>query len=91
MKLDTTVAVDIALRMLRPARRRQVKAWIKRLTNWDNDEHVRRISHKLRGKDVHLLAADDGFRIFFSKEADTIKILDIATKETLALFAASAT
>jgi len=87
MELETAPAVNISLLTLRPAQLRRVKAWFKRLTNWDNDEHVRNISRKLLNKDVYLLAADDGFRIFFSKGTDTIKILDITTKETLDVFA----
>jgi hypothetical protein len=87
VKLMTKLPVDIALRTLRPEKRRRVHAWFDHLKNWDNDDHVRRISHRLPFEDVYVLNATDGLRIFFHKGTDAITVLDIASKETIDQFA----
>lgn len=88
MELRTEPPVDIALRTLQREERRSIDAWFDHLKNWDNDSHVRKISHQLpHKKNVFVLAASDGTRIFFRKEANTITVLDIARKETIDQFA----
>jgi hypothetical protein len=87
MKLVTTDSVDFALRTLTSAKARRIRKWFDQLKNWDNDANIRKLSHSLPYKDVFVLSTTDGMQIFFRKEADTIKILDIATQETIDQFA----
>ena len=87
MELRTNLSVDISLQMSKEENRPRIQAWFERLKNWDNDAAIRKLSDRLPGMDVYVLRATDGFRIFFKKDSDTITILDIATKETIDLFA----
>lgn len=87
MNLTTAPAVDIALRTLADDKRRRVHALFDSLKNWENDPHIRDISKSLPYKDVYVLTASDGTRIFFHKSDDTIRIVDIASKETIEQFA----
>jgi len=88
MELQTEPPVAIALRTLRGEERNNVHAWFDHLKNWDNDPLVRKISHQLpHKKNVYVLTASDGTRIFFRKEANMITVLDIARKETIDQFA----
>jgi hypothetical protein len=87
MELRTAPSVDISLRIMSAARLRQVHSWFDRLKNWETDEYVRRISHRLPNEDVYVLTATDGNRIFFEKDSEIIRVVDIASKETIDQFA----
>lgn len=73
--------------MLRPAERRQAKAFIARLKDWDTDSQVRNDARPLPTVDAYVLPASDDYWIFFRKEADTITVSAIASKETIDMFA----
>jgi len=87
VELVTNRPVDIALRTLRAEELRHVHSWFDHLKNWDDDDHVRKLSHKLPHKDVYVLTTSDDIVIFFRKGTDTITVLDIARKETIDQFA----
>jgi mRNA-degrading endonuclease RelE of RelBE toxin-antitoxin system len=85
MKVTLFPPVDIALRTLSPEERRKVQAWFTHLGNWENDPHVRRISHRLKdAEDVYVLRTTDDIRIFFKIEGSELTVLDIATRATIA-------
>ena len=87
MELQIDPSAEIPHRTLRDENRKSVDAWLDRLKNWNHDSKIRKLSDKLPGMDVYVLRATDGFRIFFRKDEESITILDIATKETIDLFA----
>ena len=87
MKLVITTPVMIALRTLSDEERGRAQALFDTLANWNHDAHVREASRRIIYKDVYVLQASDGMRIFFRKEADQITILDIARKQTVDQFA----
>jgi hypothetical protein len=83
MELKITDSAKIALRILSPQDRNRVQGLIAALENWDNDPHIQKMSQPLIYKDVYVLRATPGWRIFFNKTAEKILILDIARKETV--------
>jgi hypothetical protein len=84
MKVILTQPVHIALRTLDEDDRRKVTAWLDHLRNWENDDFLRKHSHKLESsEDVYVLQTTTDFRIFFTIEKDKITVLDIATKATI--------
>jgi hypothetical protein len=85
-KIDSTHAVDIALRSLDPNEVQRVLAWFDKLSRWDEDEAVRTNSLPLPGpglKGVYVLRTTTDIRIFFTIEGDTITVLDVAKKPTI--------
>ncbi len=87
VKLVITTPVMIALRTLSDEERRRAQALFDTLANWNHDAHVREASRRIIYKDVYVLQASDGMRIFFKKDPDQITILDIARKQTVDQFA----
>jgi hypothetical protein len=88
-KVVTTPAVDLSLRTLGPEDVRQVHAWFEHLSRWDEDSFVRENSHVLAGvPDVLVLRTNSDIRIFFSMEAETITVLDVAKKQSILTAAA---
>jgi mRNA-degrading endonuclease RelE of RelBE toxin-antitoxin system len=87
MKLVITTPVMIALRTVSDEERRRAQALLDTLANWNHDAHVRDASRRIIHKDVYVLQASDGMRIFFKKDPDQITILDIARKQTVDQFA----
>lgn len=90
MKLEVDYDAQIQMRTLRPERLKIVEGHLSALRNWENDPAVRQLSrpHPTRSeKDLYLLEATDGFRIFFNKTADAITVVDITTKATLDRYA----
>lgn len=87
MKLELTDDVRFAMRTLRPERLSLVEGHLSALQNWEKDQTVRQLSRPIAEKDVYLLEAADGYRIFFNKSLDTITVVDITTKATLDQFA----
>ncbi|MFO0802072.1 MAG: hypothetical protein U0791_02965 [Gemmataceae bacterium] len=90
MKLEVDYDAQIQMSTLRPERLKVVEGHLSALQNWENDPAVRKLSrpHPTRyEKDLYLLEATDGFRIFFSLGSDTITVRDITTKATLDRYA----
>jgi len=87
MQLQITDPAKIALRTLSARERDRVQGLFAALANWNNDPHIRKMSSPLIYKDIYVLSATDGTRIFFNKGADKIEILDIASKKTVDQFA----
>jgi hypothetical protein len=52
MKVSKLRSVDAAIRTLDEDERRKVFAWLRHLENWENDEHVRKLSKATVSKDV---------------------------------------
>jgi hypothetical protein len=65
MKVIKQRSVDAAIRTLSDEDRRKVFAWLDHLENWENDEHVRKMSKKTIYHDVYVLNTSDDIRIFF--------------------------
>ncbi len=83
-KVVTTPPVNIALRTLEADNRRSVLSWFERLANWDQDEFVRRHSHRLDVvPEAYVLKTTSDLRIFFRMEGDTITVLDVAMKQSI--------
>jgi mRNA-degrading endonuclease RelE of RelBE toxin-antitoxin system len=87
MEIAYTDSVKIALRTLSTEERSRLQGLFVALGNWDNDPHIQKMSRRLPYKDVYVLRATDGTRVFFNKGTDRITILDIAKKETVDQFA----
>jgi hypothetical protein len=83
MKLEITNSAKIALRTLSARERDRLQGLFAALVNWDNDPHIQKMSSPLTDKDVHVLKATDGMRVFFNKGPDQITILDIARQKTV--------
>ena len=87
MNVIMTQPVDIALASLGEEDRRQVMAWLDHLKNWETDSYVRAHSQRLNPiENVYVLKTSTDIRIFFQLEKNTITVLDIARKATLARF-----
>jgi mRNA-degrading endonuclease RelE of RelBE toxin-antitoxin system len=81
-----TPSVEVALRTLDNENRRKVHAWFDHLANWDNDEFVRKRSHSLDSlPGVYVLKTSSDLRIFFTIQANTLTVVDIATKQSIEL------
>ncbi len=80
MKVIKTAGVNAALRTLAEDERRKVFSWFNHLENWENDEHVRRMTKATNDHDTYVLNTSDDIRIFFalSEVAQEIVILDLA-------------
>lgn len=80
MKVVKTSAVNTALRTLAEDERRVVSSWFDHLGNWDNDEHIRKMSNATAYKDTYALTTSDDFKIFFTLDEakKEIVILDLA-------------
>jgi hypothetical protein len=80
MKVIKTAAVDSAIRTLGEEERRKVFSWFDHLRNWENDEHVRKMSKAMIYQDTYVLNTSDDIRIFFTlNEAENeIVIVDIS-------------
>jgi mRNA-degrading endonuclease RelE of RelBE toxin-antitoxin system len=80
MKVNKYRSVEAAIRTLDEAERRKVFAWLDHLANWENDEHVRKLSKPTRDKNVFVLNTSDDIRIFFELDSakKEISILDIS-------------
>jgi hypothetical protein len=80
MKVSKLRSVDAAIRTLDESERRKVFAWLQHLENWENDEHVRKMSKSTVDKDVHVLNTSDDLRIFFKLDLarKEISVIDIA-------------
>jgi len=80
MKLIQPQSINAAIRTLDEEDRRKVFAWLDHLENWENDEHVRKMSKRTTEKDVYVLNTSDDIRIFFQLDTrkQEISIVDIA-------------
>jgi mRNA-degrading endonuclease RelE of RelBE toxin-antitoxin system len=80
MKVSNQRSADAAIRTLSDEERRKVHAWLGHLENWENDEHVRKMSKRTIYRDVYVLNTSDDIRIFFklNLEKNEISIIDIA-------------
>jgi hypothetical protein len=80
MKVSKQRSVDAAIRTLDENDRRKVAAWLQHLANWENDEHVRRMSKLTGHDDVRVLNTSDDIRIFFKLDLPKreISVIDIA-------------
>jgi mRNA-degrading endonuclease RelE of RelBE toxin-antitoxin system len=77
----TTAPVEIALRTLGNEDRKRVIAWIDHLKNWEGDPFVRTHSYQLKPSDnTYVLHTSTDIRIFFTLEANTITVLDVAKR-----------
>lgn len=84
MKVNQTMAVDIALRTLDAQEREEVRAWFDKLKNWETDETVKTRSYRLNPEsNVYVLHTYGDFRIFFTREGDFITIDDITTRAAI--------
>lgn len=83
-RLIASPTVDIALRSLNANNFKRVQTWFDHLKNWENDGFVRSRSHQLEEvPGVYMLKTNSDLRIFFKIEANTITVLDVATKSTI--------
>jgi hypothetical protein len=88
MNVILTQPVVIALRTLSDNDRQTVSAWLDHLKNWECDPIVWKQSQELAATDgVNVLHAGTEYRIFFKLQPKQITVRDIATKETLNIFA----
>ena len=80
MKVIKMATVDTAIRTLGADERRKVFSWFDHLENWENDEHVRKMSKAMIYQNTYVLDTSDDIRIFFTMDAtkDKIVIIDIA-------------
>jgi hypothetical protein len=81
MKVTKTRSVDMALRTLDDDDdRRKVLSWFDRLGNWENDEHLRKMTKPTVERGTYALNTTDDMRIFFQlNEAEReIVIVDLA-------------
>jgi len=80
MKVRTQQPVNAAIRTLDESERGKVFAWLRHLENWENDEHVRKMSKVIRPDNVYVLNTSDDIRIFFKLDPakQEISIIDIA-------------
>jgi hypothetical protein len=80
MKVIKLRSVDAAIRTLDESERGKVFAWLHHLENWENDEHVRKMSKRTSHDDVYVLNTSDDLRIFFKLDGPNqeISIIDIA-------------
>jgi mRNA-degrading endonuclease RelE of RelBE toxin-antitoxin system len=80
MKVSKLRSVDAAIRTLDESERRKVFAWLGHLENWENDDHVRKMSRLTVYKDVYVLNTSDDLRIFFKLDLPNqeISVIDIA-------------
>ena len=80
MKVIKPRSVDAAIRTLSIDERQKVFAWIDHLENWENDEHLRKMSKLTTEENVYVLNTSDDIRIFFTVNAQehSIAIVDIA-------------
>ena len=80
MKVIKGAAVAAAIRTLGDDERRKVFSWFDHLENWENDEHVRKMSKAMIYQNTYVLNTSDDIRIFFTLDAakDEIVIVDIA-------------
>lgn len=90
MKVKYTSAVDIALRTLGQEDRQRVQAWFDHLKNWDKNPFVRVHSYRLEENDnVYVFKTSSEFWIFFRLEKETITVIDVAKKDSVAASAQS--
>jgi hypothetical protein len=87
MKVTTTVPADFQIRTLTDEQRPRILELVERLKNWEKDPHIRNRSRKLPKLDVYAITASNGMTIFFRKSEDEIQVVDIASKETIEMFA----
>jgi mRNA-degrading endonuclease RelE of RelBE toxin-antitoxin system len=87
MEIVLTDSAKIAFRTLSAREQDRVQGLLAALKNWDHDPHIQKVSQPLIYKDVYVLKATDGMRIFYNKGAEQILILDIAKKKTVDQFA----
>ena len=80
MRVTRDPSVDAAIRTLDEEDRRKVYSWLDHLKNWENDEHVRKMSQPMIYQNTYVLNTSDDIRIFFTldSEKQEIAILDIA-------------
>jgi hypothetical protein len=80
MKVVKTRSVDTALRTLDEDDRRVVRSWFDQLRNWENDEHLRKMTKPTVVRDTYSLNTPDDMRIYFKlNEAESeIEIVDLA-------------
>lgn len=80
MKVSKLRSVNAAIRTLDESERRKVFAWLQHLENWENDEHVRKMSKLTIYQDVYVLNTSDDIRIFFKLDLPNqeISVIDIA-------------
>lgn len=80
MKVINTAAVDAALRTFTDEERRKVWAWFDHLKNWENDEHVRKMSRAMDYRDTYALNTSDDIRIFFTlnEAKGEVVVVDLA-------------
>ena len=80
MNVSKLRSVEAAIRTLDVSERRKVFAWLQNLENWENDEHVRKMSQLTPYQDVYVLNTSDDIRIFFRLDLPNqeISIIDIA-------------
>ncbi len=80
MKVSKLRSVDAAIRTLDENDQRKLFAWLQHLENWDNDQHVRKMSKLTTYKDVYVLNTSDDLRIFFKLDPQKkeISVIDIA-------------
>jgi hypothetical protein len=84
MNVKIADAAQIALTNLREDDRRKLGVWIDRLKHWETDPFVQGHSKRLDpGDDVYMLVTNTDVRIFFSRDKDSITILDVAKKATI--------
>ena len=80
IKVSKQHSVEAALRTLSNEDQGKVFAWLRHLENWENDEHVQKVSKPTKYPNVYVLNTSDDIRIFFKLDLPLkeISIIDIA-------------
>ena len=84
MKIEETNAAYTAISSLAADEKIKVRGLVQSLGNWENDEHLQKVSRRLSGHDdIYALSTTSDLQIIYCIGEDTIRVLDVVRTETL--------